>query len=192
MISGLFEIHITVSENELHRFKLYTLDNNYKFIYIIGSNGNQLMLSKYLHSTYDNCINEAKKISLDLIIKKFNVIRIKVEVVGSIVSPEFDKLPGYFEYHIKYPCKNSKEYEKLEQLSADIINIHKCKSFISYSLKKDFKVLLTIKTPVCKGYINANLLKESVLEYVGENGFINEGIVFERVMYDDNEELDEN
>ena len=50
-ISGLFEIHITVDEHNMHPFRLYCLDNKLKPIYAISDKCQpQLMLSKYKNS----------------------------------------------------------------------------------------------------------------------------------------------
>lgn len=126
IINGLFEIHITVDDSDMHKFRHYCLDKKLKPIMAVSetksATKSQLMFSKYKNGTTEEVLDKAFSMAADMNKEGISITRIKVESMGSnegvpkVRSEENKKHSEYFEYHIKIPIDKSEEYMNLKTL----------------------------------------------------------------------------
>jgi len=195
-ISGLFEIHISVDINDIHKFRMFTFNHKMKTIMAVsGYMETQLMLSKYKNGTQTECIAKAMLIKQQIEESGIKVLRTKVESMGSNKGvPENENIDRksyeYFEYHLKFSVADLEEYKMLDHLTT---SFDKCTTFVSYNaVKKELVPLVTLRIVGSNGSIKANTIKDNFMNYLKSNGFTsNEGIQYEFSVYDDNMRLDD-
>lgn len=211
MISGLFEIHITVDHlgNSFYNLYNYVSKNNgMKLILTVAKNGDyptQYMISKFKNGTEQEVIERALEIAREMKKENIEVLRVKVEAMafneGVPVTMEDYKnyilLPKtgkpYFEFHAKIKPFN-KELESL----VDFWNkntILKPSVFVALSINllsrsENKNPLLTIRV-YDGGRIDAIDLKNVILDDLkNKNYHIIDAIQQEFSVYDTNENLD--
>ncbi len=208
-INGLFEIHITVSDSNIHKFRLYCLDKKLKPIMAISENcTTQLMFSKYKNGTTQEVINKAFVMATEMKKLDLSITRIKVESMGSNDGVPRNRIEKniknseYFEYHIKIPIDKTEEYNHLKNIidtysrTNKLLNEteadNKVEIFLSFNaFKKDPDQLITLRIPGYLGSIEAIKIKDDFMHYIKSNDVhTNEGIQFEYCVYDSNLLLD--
>jgi hypothetical protein len=161
MISGSFEIHITVdAENDYTRLWSFARVHKCKLILACASNGiwpNQYMISYWTHkSTVEQAVYIAKGLAV-IMDKEFNikVERVKVEAlanskgvpvtdneyvtVSDYLQESYDTIP-YFEFHMKIEPKPDQIYEDLKR------DCEECGAAISINMCSTKKVpLVTLR-----------------------------------------------
>lgn len=201
-ISGLFEVHLTVNESNMYKFRLFCFMNNLKPIYAVSENMKpQLMLSKYKNSSdISKVIDKAMEIKNELEKIGVEVIRTKIESMGSNEGvPKYRNEVKYdpsiyFEWHIKFPVRTIVDYKNLKETIESFPNVFHTTSFLSFNaLKKDGieTSLVTLRVSGHVGSIEAIGIKDEFMNYIKSRGhFTNDGISFEFSVYDDNVLLD--
>jgi hypothetical protein len=205
-ITGLFEIHITVEESSMYKFRIFCMQNKLKPIYAIAENMKpQLMFSKYKNGTIQETIDKANSLKDSLIANGIKVLRVKVESMGLNKGvPEKENnlctSNNYFEYHIKFPVIDSDEYYDLldivksyiMKLPVNPLNTYSPTVFCSFnSLKKEVVPLVTLRVDGSWGSEIANLCKDDLMSFIKSYNFhTNEGIQFEFAVYDTYKQLD--
>jgi len=158
-----------------------------------GINRNQLMISKWKNGTEKEAIERALYIANDM--KSYGLIvqRIKVEAMahnqGVPQHPNNDVSPSkYFEFHIKYHINSKADYDEIKSV---------CHQFdrsigLSFSaFKETIKVLVTIRVSGHLGYINAEKVKDDLINKLKEHHIhSNDDIQKEFSVYDDNIKYD--
>jgi hypothetical protein len=152
MISGTFEIHITVNaENDYTRLWSFARLHKCKLILAAASNGifpNQYMISKWVHkSSLDDAVTKAKEYAA-IMIKDFQikVERVKVEAIANaqgvpVTDEEYATISNYlcdkynnnttpyFEFHMKVEPKNDETFADMKANCENIgaaISINMC------------------------------------------------------------------
>jgi hypothetical protein len=205
-INGLFEIHVSVSEKDIHNFLLFCSKKHYKPIYAISTDMvPQLMLSKFKHSeNVDDVIEKARRIAQELVDEHIGVVRIKVEASAS--NEGVPKVPflknswspeHYFEWHIKYIANDiDKDYLLLKKCVDEYPTIDEhSRVFVSYNALKCYpciKPIVTLRVSGHVGSLNAICYKDSLMIYLKYCGYVtHEAIQFEFSVYDNNLSLDD-
>lgn len=209
MISGLFEIHVTVDISDLVAFSLYCWEYKYKMMLACSKYGDhpqQLMLSSWKNGTEVEAIKNAKTIAEDIKLKGIRVLRTKVEAMtsnkevpedtirfkkGTVYGVDHfytDPSQEYFEYHIKIEIDRPGEYEVLAK-TIEPVGAH-----LSFNGLNREKVVPIITLRVYnKGKNEADEIKDKMFDLLRQAGFItHEQIQKEYSVYDDNPELDLN
>ena len=205
MISGAFEVHLTVAsgqDGDQEKFTEVCKKIGVKPVYILlphGQNPKQLMTSSYVTGTRDEAIEEAKKLVKLLHADGWIVKRFKIEALASNKGvPETDeehrelKAKGegiYFEFHYKCKCKNEADKLKLTEVGKKY-NAHTSRSAFKKNCEDgSFINFLTLRE-YDMGKINAMKKFELLLADLKEAGFEVTGFEREYAVYDDNVELD--
>jgi len=205
LITGLHEIHITCSPNDLFKLRMYCMDNNLKPILAVAKYGEtpiQPMFSKFKHGTSQQVIDKAQQMA-DEMNGKYDMFVTRVKVEAMMHNDGVPKLPNhtdgphestystpyseyYFEFHLKIPVKGSEEWDKLERVCKEK-NAH-----ISFNaFKKETVPLITLRLSANIGSIKAVQIKDELLDHLKANGFhTNDGIQCEFSVYDSNPDLD--
>lgn len=179
-VSGVFEIHISVDPEHIARLRLFTMKHKMKPILAVaqhGENQNQLMISKWTTGNASAAIERAKEIAAQLEGAGLRVVRVKVEAMASNAgvpqNPNDDTSPShYFEFHIKIPVADDREWDELERLASE----HGCG--VSFNAFKDtVAALFTLRVAASRGYCIAEKMKDDLLVEIARAGFVAGGEV---------------
>ena len=213
VLSGIFEIHITVDPLDnyvslLSYVKQYEKIRGMKVVYAVSSEkNNQYMLSYFTRKDDDKlAIESANKTADELKQLGIKVVRTKVEghgvegtpmttedykLVESYLHDKYNGLEGkpYFEFHVKVGNKENEhlDYEKLEMDVEGYEGVA-----ISYNLcSAEKKPLLTIRV-YNDGFLNAQAYKDLIINNMKRKAYVFESkIQQEFSIYDTNSSLDE-
>ena len=215
MITGLFEIHITVDYSDggfYNLFNYVSKNDGMKLILAVAKEGDhrdQYMISKFKNGTEQEVIDRALQIKEEMIKENIEVLRIKVESMAFNEKvpvtdedyKEFIKVERigkpYFEFHAKIKTEN---IQKLEEIIISLREILKrwkenetCKSTfmaLSFNLCGSKIPLLTIRV-YNNGRHTSIRIKDFILEYLKKQDYhIVDAIQQEFSVYDTNDSLD--
>lgn len=191
----LFEIHISVQEDQQFLLWNFAQYNKIKYIYACakyGTSKNQLMISKWKTGSKVDAIEKAQNIANDME-KNWGLTIIRIKIESMALSPlvqEETSLDNYFEFHVKVglqgPEKDS--YNKLEQ----VCNKHSASiSINTFSNEKSPIVTLRIagKLGVDGAFIKKDLLFKDMKKL--DCITIHDKIQQEYCIYDTNKSMDD-
>lgn len=215
MISGLFEIHITVDHTTksgfYNLFKYVSKNDGMKLILAVAKDGdypNQYMISKFKNGTEQEVIDRALQIKEGMIKKNIEVLRVKVESMAfnegvPVTDEDYKKYDinrigrPYFEFHAKIKTENITELEEVIISLREILERWKenevCKSTfiaLSFNLCGSKIPLLTIRV-YNHGRHTSIGIKDFILNYLKIVTYhIIDAIQQEFSVYDTNDSLD--
>lgn len=189
MISGLFEIHITVDNSQIWKLRMFCQENKIKPIIAImpyGDFNNQLMISKWITGDQEHVMSECNKLVDKMKQYGLNIVRIKIESMANnknVPLNENNNLGTYFEFHIKLPhC----DYDQLKNIC------DKYDAAISFSGFKDtINFLVTLRYDGCVGYVKASNHQRDFLKEFEQCGYKSTSVQSEYVVYDDRPNYDD-
>lgn len=202
LITGLHEIHITCSPDDLFKLRMYCMDKNLKPILAVAKYGDtpiQPMFSKFKHGTSQQVLDKAHQMA-DEMSQIYDIFVTRVKVEAMMHNDGVPKEPNqyddeiyasedteyYFEFHLKIPVKGSEEWNELERVCKQK-NAHL--SFNAF--KKETIPLITLRLSANLGSIKAVQIKDELLDHLKANGFhTNDGIQCEFSVYDSNPVVD--
>ena len=190
-MEGLFEIHISISNNDIIPFRLWCLDNDVKAIGILGS-VSELTFSKYTNGTSEKAYNKAMSLARNLKLFGIKPIKVRIEAIFSNKNSEIDihadsSDSAYFEFHMKYHIVNSKDYYELENILKEFSETNNdINTFLGFnSFKKNVEPIVTLRVPSKYKTNGAINYKDMLLALLKQRGFrSNEEIHKEYVFID--------
>ena len=194
---GLFEIHITVSCEDIFKLRMYCLDQKIKSIMAVSGYGEhpiQPMISKYKNGTAEEVIDKAKNMAM--LMKNdyyMTVTRVKVESMmhNRGVPIERNEIwtakEYYFEFHLKITVSSRSEWTELADSARS-----KGARLSFNTFKHETFLLVTLRLPGVFGSIEAEKKKDELMKYLKTRVFhSNDGIQQEFSVYDTNVHLDD-
>ena len=192
---GNFEIHITVSERDEWKFRMWCHNKRFKPIKAVSKTGicpRQLMFSTFKYNTLEYVLAYTYQIRKEILNQEITVLRTKVEanINNSTVPSTHPHPTNYYEFHFKPIITTTQDWNLLDRECTAMSGPKWDVAYSINTIKRDLIPIVTVRV-YQSTRDNAITITNAVLADFGRKGIIcNDQIQREYSVYDDNQDLD--